>query len=288
MVAWALMASALGSSWVVDGTSLPAHYGSRPVEAAVVCEAAAANAPTVRGEPMEALGIAVVAYSKKQGTMTWGHASLRVQYCLGGELVDAEFEMYRLSAWNEVMLRKEHAGEPFATDPWLTTQRGAKVLFRNVEAVDRGWFGDAQAQNREIYAVWLDLTPEERNRVVVQLEQLYDAQRERFRRREALSERFRMVTNNCTSLFEAVLPERLWSGRPVTPFAWVRQLEERALARVLYPSHYLVRRWGGELPPSSPRMRPVFRWHRKIPREDLSALRASLSGRQPVLPHADP
>ena len=286
MLSGFLMTTAVASTWVVDGTSLPIHYGRRPVEHHIPCPEAPPDAPTLQGRTLDTLAVALVAYSKKQGTMTWGHASLRTLYCLDGELVDAEYEMYRLSNWNESILRSEHRKEAFAHDPWLSTQRGKKVLFRNLDAVDHGWFGDSQAENREIYEVWLEMDLRERNEVVLKVEAAWDAQLAQFRARAPLPERFHMIWNNCTSLFLEVLPKRFHGPNqgPVTPFAWVRRLEEDALAKVLHPSHYLVRRWRGQLPETTPRLRPVFRFHKELRRSDLPTLRASLEGAKPVIP----
>lgn len=271
------------SSWVVDGTSLGVHYGREPVADSVRCPIPEADAPKLRGQPLTTLGVAVVAYSKKQGTMTWGHASLRAVYCLDRTPTDVEYEVYRLSAWNEGILRQEHAGEAFAEGPWLSTQRGAQVLFRNAAPVDGGWFGDQQAQNREIYVSWLRLEPSERNRIVLEIEARWEAQREGLRAYADLPTRFRWIQDNCTSLFH-VLPERLGVGRPITPFAWTRRLAPHTVLPVLHPSHHLVRRWGGRLPSRTGRHRPVFRRNRTLPRRVLPALRSSLAAATPALP----
>ncbi|MEM6925866.1 MAG: hypothetical protein AAF602_02970 [Myxococcota bacterium] len=265
--AW-FAAAAVASSWVVDGTSLAAVRGQEPVSTHLACPEAPPNGPRLHDRALRTLGAAVVAYSKKQGTMTWGHASLRVVYCLDEALVDAEYEAYRLSGWNERQLRDEHAGEGFAEGPWLTAQRGGLVLFRNPDPVDGGWYAEAQAANREIYEVWLDLTADELDEVTLAIESRYAAQLHDLRAREPLARRYVAWSDNCTSVFEA-LPARLRddTGTPITPFALVRRLQAGGWVRgaVLYPSHHLVRRWSGELPAESRRRHPVFRRSRRLP-----------------------
>ncbi len=277
---WAVAAiftlgGASAGEWVVDGTSLSAHRGSHPMSRAVDCPPSAGR---------HALGVAVVAYSKKQGTMTWGHGSIRAVFCDEGELRDVEYEVYRLSAWNESMLRDEYPAEPWASGEWLSTQRGAAVLFRNVGAIDRGWYASAQKVNREIYEVWLDLSQEEQDAVVEQAEQWWSAQLARLRAETTLTRNYSVFRYNCTAVYEELLPSRLTHETPLTPFAWVRRLEGEALALVLHPSHHLVNRWEGRLPERAGRIRPVFRRRKEIRREFLPALRASLAGATPVLP----
>ncbi|MEO0604227.1 MAG: hypothetical protein AAF211_22520 [Myxococcota bacterium] len=265
--AW-FAAAAVASSWVVDGTSLAAVRGQEPVASHVACPPARSDGPRLNRRALRTLGVAVVAYSKKQGTMTWGHASLRVVHCLDEELVDAEYEAYRLSGWNERQLRDEHRGEGFADGPWLTEQRGGLVLFRNPDPVDGGWYAEAQAANREIYEVWLDLSPAELDEVTLAIEARYAAQLSDLRAFEPVGRRYVAWGDNCTSVFEA-LPARLRgdTGAPITPFALVRRLEAGGWVRgaVLYPSHHLVRRWHGELPAESRRLHPVFRRSRRLP-----------------------
>ena len=280
-----VLASAVAATWTVDGTSLQEHYGRRPVQAALDCREAPSGAePQLNGAPLTTLGVAVVAYSKKQGTMTWGHASLRAVYCLGDQLVDAEYEVYRLSGWNEGQLRDEHEGEPFAESSWLKSQRGAKVLFRNRGPVDQGWYAEAQARNREIYEVWLDLPQAELDQVVIRAERAWSDQLERLRAHQDLPERYRPIANNCTAVFRDFLPPALVEGSPFTPFAFVRRLAPEARALVMYPSHHLINRWEGELPESVERIRPVFRRSRRIRRSYLPPLRGQLADDVPAWP----
>lgn len=279
--------SALAAPWVVDGTSLAAVRGQEPVRSHVRCPPPSAESPRLRGRALRTLGVAVVAYSKKQGTTTWGHASLRILHCLDDELVDAEYEAYRLSGWNERQLREEHEGQGFAEGGWLTTQRGRLVLFRNDAPVDGGWYAENQAANREIYEVWLDLAPAELDAVTLAIEARYAAQLELLRASKDLDERYLAWTpRNCTTVFGA-LPERLRvdTRHPVTPFAWVRRLERGGWVRerVLYPSHHLVRRWDGELPAASRRLHPVFRRPRHLPLQLVGLLHQTLDDEAPAV-----
>ena len=282
MLTWGLLGIAAAGAWTVDGTSLDEHRGTAPVASSVTCPAPSPDAPRLRGMALTVLGVAVVAYSKKQGTMTWGHASLRATYCLGSALHDVEYEAYRLSAWNEAQLRGEHAGETFAEEERLA-RRGDHVLFRNQNPVDGGWYAEAQAANREIYEVWLDLPQAELDTVVLRAEAAWEAQRARLRADVSLDRRFDWIGDNCTSVFSDFLPAELDVGAPITPFAWVRRLESRARAQILYPSHHLVNRWRGVLPTEVRRLRPVFRRRSRIHRRWLPSLRASLQGAQPAL-----
>lgn len=263
-----LSVTAVASPWVVDGTSLAVTRGAEPVSTHVACPAPADDDPTWRERTLHTLGVALVAYAKKQGTMTWGHASLRVIYCLDGALEDVEFEVYRLSGWNELQLREEHPSEAFARSAWLTTQRGRLVLFRNPRPVDGGWYAKNQADNREIYEVWLDLSREQRDAVTRRIEDRHLAQLVQLRDHDDLDRRYVAWRDNCTDVFHA-LPASITDaiGFPLTPFAWVRHLERADLvkARVLYPSHHLVKRWKGDLPSTSKRLHPLFRRPPKLP-----------------------
>ncbi|MEN0064109.1 MAG: hypothetical protein AAGA48_18290 [Myxococcota bacterium] len=268
---------AAASTWQVDGTSLAVVRGQEPVATHVRCSPNAG---------LHTLGVAVVAYSKKQGTTTWGHASLRVLYCRDGERFDAEYEMYRLSAWNELQLREEHEDEAFAASPWLTTQRGKLVLFRNADPVDAGWYGEAQAANREIYEVWLDLSPIEANAVVEHIDAQYAKQLQHLRTHTDLESRYVAWGDNCTAVFEA-LPSRVTdaTGFPITPFAWVRRLHDAGVVRgrVLYPSHHLVKRWRSELPDTSRRLHPIFRRSARLSLPHVGKLHATWLNVEPAV-----
>lgn len=286
MLAIIAIAAATAAPWQVDGTSLAVHYGQKPVQTTVDCPPPAPDAALLRGEPLTTLGVAVVAYSKKQGTMTWGHGSLRALFCEGDELHDVEYEVYRLSAWNEALLREEHEGEPFAEGPWLTSQRGAKVLFRNRWTVDGGWFATNQSSNREIYELWLGWPPESLDAVVIRAESAWEAQRERLRAEEALPERYDPIANNCTAVYYDFLGDDVVPGAPITPFAWVRKLEGDAVLRVLHPSHHLVNQWRGHLPVEVDKPAPLIRGPRTIKPAHRLALQASLARATPILPVA--
>jgi hypothetical protein len=239
--------------WRVDGTSLSLNAGRWPMRRAATCSG---------GGGSRTLGVALVVYSRKQATMSWGHASLRVVRCVDGVLGDAEYETYRLSRWNERLFREEHAGEAFLDGPYLGSQRGALVLFRNPDPVDAGWYGDAQGRNREIYELWLDRTPQQLDAIARGAERWYEEQRATLRAEAPLPEQYRALSTNCTAVFQRLLGEE---EPPVMPFAWLRRMEGRARLKVLRPSHALVRRWGGV--PAGPveRPRPLLRWSTSIP-----------------------
>jgi hypothetical protein len=252
---------ALGSlvalaQWRVDGSSLSLNAGRWVVVGATECPP----------QGVHGLGVAAVVYSRKQGTMAWGHSSLRVVSCQDGEVRDAEYETYRLSAWNERMFRTEHAGEAYLTDDLLREHRGSLVLFRNVDPVDRGWFGDAQAHNREIYEVWLDLPPETIAQIAVQADRWYERQRQTLRAGEPLPQRYHALSTNCTSVLERLLSGPLHlEETPAMPFGWLRLLEDGPGLQVLHPSHALVRRWG-QLPAQIERRpHPLFRPSSALP-----------------------
>lgn len=238
---WLWLGTALAASWVVDGSSLRLNRGRWPVRGSWTCEAD------------EVLGVAVVVYSRKQGTMAWGHSSLRTVTCRDGELVDREYETYRLSAWNEALLRDEH---PDLDPRYLARQRGALVLFRNADPVDRGWFAEAEAHNREIYELWLDRPPDELLRIVDGAERWYADQAAVLMGRGELDERYRALSTNCTTVLVRLLGV---ADPPHMPFAWLRRLEDEARLRVVHPSHALVRRWDGLPDGMDGRVHPLFR-----------------------------
>ena len=241
--------------WQVDGSSLALNAGRWVVRAAVECPEAGART----------LGVAAVVYSRKQGTMAWGHSSLRTVRCRQGELLDREYEVYRLAGWNEQMFLDEHRGEPYADPEHLRQYRGALVLFRNPDPVDGGWFGEAQAHNREIYELWLDLPQQDLDRIAEQAERWYEEQRETLLAGGELAERYRALSTNCTAVLARLLSEPLGLEHPPTlPFGWMRLLEERAFLRVLHPSHALAARWG-QLPEVTPRPHPIFRRKGPLP-----------------------
>ena len=290
MSALFLLAAAAGAapySWTVDATSLNLHRGSEPVESYVSCPDPGTSLAQLRGKPLTTLGVAVVVYSRSHTTMTWGHASLRVIYCLDGEVVDAEFEAYRLSNWNESLLREEHEGEAFAEGPWLTGQRGRLALFRNDRPVDDGWYAEQQAANREIYELWLDLEQGEMDQVVISAEDAHQRQLRLLRARTDLPRRYNAPTRyNCTIVLSEHLPARVAPRNVVFPFAWLRELQPTAV-RVMHPSHYRINQWKGQLPAQAHRPRPFVKLRRTLRRELLPALRAQLAGAQPSLPWLD-
>lgn len=239
---WFWAAAALAAPWVVDGSSLQLNRGRWPVRASSPCTAT----DTV-------LGVAVVVYARKQATMAYGHTSLRTVTCRNGALVDHEYETYRLSAWNEELLLAEHP-ELDAAD--LAAERGSLVLFRNVDPVDRGWFAEAQAKNRELYELWLDGTPEALAAIVARAETWYDAQEIVLAAGGDLGDRYRLFSTNCTTVLQRILDV---PDPPHVPFVWLRLLEDDARLRVLHPSHALVYRWGTVPEAVEDRLHPLFR-----------------------------
>ena len=238
---WFWTAMAIAAPWVVDGSSLQLNRGRWPVRASASCATDGV------------LGVAVVVYARKQATMAWGHTSLRTVTCRGGMLVDHEYETYRLSAWNEELLLAEHPDLDAAD---LLAERGALVLFRNVDPVDRGWFAEAQAKNRELYELWLDAPPEALAAIVARAEAWYDAQQIVLAARGELGDRYRPLSTNCTTVLQRLLDV---PDPPHLPFVWLRRLEDDARLRVLHPSHALVLRWGTLPDTVDGRLHPLFR-----------------------------
>ncbi len=264
-----IASSAFGAGpWVVDGTSLETTRRADAVHELLRCPPRTGAEARWRGGALRTLGVAVVAYSKKQGVNTWGHASLRVIYCLDDVLFDAEFEVYQLARWNLDQLRSEHATEDFVDSPWLPEQRGKLTLFRNARPADTGWYAENQADNREIYEVWLDLSQPESDHVTMSVEGRHAEQLARLRAHVDLTRPYRAWRDNCTDVFHA-LPGSVTeaTGFPLTPFAWLRRLEAADLvrARVLYPSHHLVKSWDGALPATSSRRHPIVRRRSRLP-----------------------
>jgi hypothetical protein len=212
--------------------------------------------------PDRVLGAAMVVSSRKGGTLVWGHASLRIVACVDGAVSDLEYETYRLGEWNEDLLRREHAGEPWVDGPYLATQRGALVLFRNVHPVDAGWFGDLARENRELWEVWLDLPPDALSALSVAADQWYRAQRETFRANGDLPERYVPWRRNCTAVLRDLLPA-LEPGSAL-PFAWLRALEGDAALRVVHPSLHLLHQLPADVH-AIPRRRVTFRRSWPVP-----------------------
>ncbi len=243
-----LLSTALAVPWTVDATSFDA---AATKSSAVPCA-------SDNGEPTT-LAVALVVYSRKQITMAWGHSSLRIVRCVAGEVVDQEYETYRLGRWNESLLVEAHAGEDFASDPaYLRTQRGSLVLFRNDDPVDAGWYRDAQGSNREIYELWLDLPPDALRAVAARAEDWYDTQLHTLRSREALGSAYVPWTRNCTTVLKQILPAGVHVDSAL-PFAWLRAHEAQAAGRVLHPSSHLWQRWRGQPPDTTHRLHPILR-----------------------------
>lgn len=265
------MSRVFATTWVVDASSTALGMGGWPVRGAIVC-AGEARA-TLHGRALRTQGIAVVVYSRKEGTMSWGHASVRAVGCLDDEPFDREYEVYRLGPGNMGEIRRFLAGEDVLQDAaYLRRERGALFRFRNDDPVDGGFFAQSHAHNREIYELWLDLSPSERDDVVLRLEAALDDQLARLRAREPLEGTYGALSTNCTVPLQELLP-----GDWHLPFRWLRELEDQAALRVFHPSHHVLAGWT-ELPEEVERRRIPFRW-----RKDVSAWRGRLD-RDPVLP----
>ena len=252
--AWTWLALALASGitgpqrepgWWVDASS--AAVGAWSVRRALPCEAEDG-----------ALGVAVVVYSRKQGTMAWGHASVRAVGCRGGQPFDHEYETYAVSRGNWPEIQRVLAGDPVLDDrAYWKRQRSHLFAFRNDDPVDAGFYAEAHAHNREIYELWLDLTPEEAQEVVDQLEATLDEQARRLAAREELAGRYRALSTNCTQPIQQLLP-----GGWHLPFRWLRELEGAARLRVLHPSRHLLGRWEEVPARVERRPHPLFRRRR--------------------------
>jgi hypothetical protein len=237
----------------LDPSPLLAEHGRRPV------------ADTVRCEVDGVLGAALVVSARKSGMTIWGHGSLRIVACADGSVRDLEYETYRLDAWNRDLLKLEHAGAPWLDR--LDDLDRAMVLFRNVDPVDAGWFGQTETrENRDVLELWLDLPPERLARLADDAAAWYDDQRAVFASGGAIDGRYVPWKRNCTEVWRRLLPE-LDPGSAL-PFVWLRAHEDGARMRVLHPSLGSLARvtaWPG----SRPRFRPVFRRHPEPTLEDL-------------------
>jgi hypothetical protein len=268
-----LLSTALAADWVVDPSSLSPAVGRWAVRSAVDCPSPAPDDPVVQGQRLHTLGVAAVIYSRKQGTMAWGHASVRVLSCRDGQPHDAEYETYRFGPLNQGEIERVLAGQAVLDDaPYLRAQRGALFHFRNDDPVDGGFFAQSHEGNREIYELWLDRDPDELDAMVVALEARLDEQQRRLDARQPLLGRYHWWSTNCTVPLQDLLGHPEWA----MPFRWLRELRDDARLRVLHPSEHLVRRWSDELPARVERRpRPVFRRAGALP---------SMGDRAPVLP----
>ncbi len=272
MFAW-LLGLAFAGGWQVDPTSLAPTVGAWPVRQALRCPEPSPDDPLLRGQRLHTLGVAAVVYSRKQGTMGWGHASVRALTCLDGALHDAEYETYRFGPGNQGEIERVLAGEDVLDDEtYLRSQRGALFHFRNDDPVDGGFFAQSHTANREIYELWLPVDRAEADAMVLQLEAKLDDQLQRLRDRDDLQGRYHWWSTNCTVPLQELLGHPEWA----MPFRWLRELEGEARLRVLHPSVHLASVWG-HYPDRVERPRPVFRRRGTLP---------AIQDRVPVLPVA--
>jgi hypothetical protein len=239
------------SGWWVDASSAVAP-GAWAVQQALPCSAHEGT-----------LGVAAVVYSRKQGTMAWGHASVRAVGCRDGAPFDHEYETYAVTRGNWPEIERVLAGDPvLEDDPYWRRQRGRIFAFRNDDPVDGGYYADSHARNREIYELWLDVTPAEADRMVEALEARLADQDRRIRARDDLEGRYGALSTNCTLPLQQLLGQD-WH----LPFRWLRELEGQARLRVLHPSRHLLGRWGGVPERVERRPRPLFRRGGIVPAE---------------------
>ncbi len=208
-------------------------------------------------------GIAAVVYSRKQGTMAWGHASVRAVGCRDGEPFDHEYETYSVTRGNWPEIERVLAGDPVLEDEgYWRRQRGRVFAFRNDDPVDGGFYADSHARNREIYELWLDVTPEDAESMVDALEARLVDQSRRLQERDDLDGRYGALSTNCT------LPlQQLLGGDWHLPFRWLRELQDGARLRVLHPSRHLLARWDVVPERVERRPRPVLRRGGWVPAE---------------------
>jgi hypothetical protein len=242
--------AALASTWWVDATSaLPP--GAWKVRTSLDCSA-------FHDEPLHTLGVAVVVYSRKQGTSAWGHASIRAVGCRDGAPFDVEYESYVFSRANaEEIDRVLQAASVHPDEAYLRGQRGRLFLFRNDDPVDTGFFELSAHANREIYELWLGVTTAEANEMVQTLEGQLHEQMRRVAAQEPLQGRYRALSTNCTVPMQQLLGHA-WH----LPHRWLRELEDDARLRVVHPSVHLLGRWD-TVPVSVERPKPVFRRRRE-------------------------
>lgn len=240
--------------WQVDPSPMAAVGGTWPVSLASDCS----------GSELVPLGVAVVIYGRRSGASAYGHASLRVAWCEDGGFHDLEYEVYRLGAWNERMLRAEHAGEAWVEEA-VDEQRGAAVLFRVEHPVDGGWYRESMIDNREIYELWLDLPEERAVRLIREADAWYEGQRASLAAHEPLSPSYVLWSRNCTMVLRRLLPE-LDPGSAL-PFVWMRALEEDVPLRVMHPSSAVARRWADDWPDRTDRPHPLVRLGKRWPEQ---------------------
>ncbi len=230
------------ASWTLDLSSAPENVGAWAVRqhGEQLCDTGGDRA----------LAVAAVVYAKKGGLSSWGHASVRVLACEDGVLEDYEYEAYKMGPDDRERLAEAHGARPFLEDrTYLRSQHGRLVLYRNRGTVDHGWFGDAIARNREIYELWLPVSPAGANRMWRSLDGAWRDQVERLEARSPLAEiDYRWWSTNCTLVLQSSLPvSGLEGGESLGerryPFALLRALEVRPdVHRVVHPSADLLAR----------------------------------------------
>lgn len=273
MVAWWL-GLAWAAEWAVDPTSLADRVGDWPVRTSLACPPPTDADPLLHGQRLHTLGVAAVVYSRKQGTMGWGHASFRALRCLDGVPADAEYETYRFGPGNEGEIRRVLAGEDVLDDAaYLRAQRGALFHFRNDDPVDAGFFAQSHTANREVYVIWLDVDRTTADAMVLAREAVLDDQLARLRAREPLEGRYHWWSTNCTVPLQELLGHPEWA----MPFRWLRELQGAARLRVLHPSEHLASGWT-VWPEAVEKPRPVFRRRGPAP---------PLDDRPPLYPKGD-
>lgn len=193
----------------------------------------------------DVLAVAIVTYGRRPGRSAWGHTSLRFLACEDQQLIDEEYEYYRMDGSISRWFRSQYPGEAWTEDDaYLSAQYGKLVLVRNSRPVDGGFYGVELEKNREIIEAWMPWSPEIRSALWADLRARHDAQIETFRRGEVFEMlRYEPMGTNCTlHVREALRRAEGWDGT-VYPIANLRRIKERTdVLFVVYPSPYVLRR----------------------------------------------
>jgi len=240
-------------------------------------------------QPAEVLAAAVVIYARDWGASLWGHSSVRFLICQGGALDDVEFEYYRFSPSSERFVRRMHGEErdcPMGEGPYdfvqdadyLRSLQGTFFLHRNVRSIDCGHFTEQLSHNREIYEIWLPLSPQERAALYARNLDRYNHQLDQLIAREPLEVRYGALTRNCTWHLRQDLPQ-VRSPAALFPMFILRTLlREPVELAVTYPSEHallrlaeaaggteaLAEQLGGDTPLTMARLRPIVRSRRGL------------------------
>ena len=288
-VLWALLTTAARGGepvrFTVDMSASDSLLSTEPMRLnqGDLCAAQSAS------QPAEVLAAAVVIYARDRGASLWGHSSLRFVLCRGGALDDVEFEYYRFSPSSDRFIRRMHGedrGCPMGEGPYdfvddvdyLRSLRGTFFLHLNVRSIDCGHFSEQLSHNREIYELWLPLSPEERAELYDRNQARYQQQLDQLIAREPLEQRYGWMNRSCTWHLRQDLPQVRWPAG-LFPMAILRSLLREPLElAVTYPSEHallqlaeaaggtaaLAEQLGGGSPLTMARLRPIVRSRRPL------------------------